>query len=183
MTILALAASHRKESINRKLINLIARVMNEAGTLPDVVEYGEFDAPIYDDELFVEGELPSSVQCFISRLSAAKALVIASPEYNWSFPGSLKNLIDWSSVHKPNPFMRKPVLLVAASPSLRGGAQGLVQLTTPLAALGAFVYPRLFTLSRAESLFAEDGSFKDAKLAIELQVIVQDFLVFAQKIM
>lgn len=182
MSVLALAASHRRDSINRKLVNLVAGFVDEAGTGADVAEYGEFDAPIYDDELFVEGAFPAPVQHFIARLKAADALVIASPEYNWSFPGSLKNLIDWASVHKPNPFRDKPVLLVSASPSLRGGAQGLVQLTTPLSALGAFVYPRLFTLSRAEDAFAENGSFKEAKLDNELRLIVKDFLIFAQNL-
>lgn len=179
MNVLVFAASHRKESINRKLARCAAQSVVEAGGKVDFTEYGEFDSPLYDDEMFDAAAIPSPVQHFTGKLEMADAVIIASPEYNWSFPGSLKNLIDWASVKNPTPFAGKAVLLLSASPSLRGGAQGLVHLRTPLSALGAFVYPRLFTLSRAHSAFAVDGRLLDEKLRSELGQLARQFCAYA----
>jgi NAD(P)H-dependent FMN reductase len=176
MNFLVFAASHRKESINRKLAYFAAGMAKGQGIKVDFAEYTEFDMPAYDDETYRENAaLPDAVHDFVMRLKKADGIVIACPEYNWSFPGSLKNIIDWASAVTPNPFAGKTALLLSASPSLRGGAQGLVHLKVPLQALGVFVFPRLFTLSRADEAFAADGALKDANLAAELLQIVTHF--------
>lgn len=181
MRILAFAASHRRESINRRLAALAATHANAAGADIDFAEYETFDAPLYDDELFTAGEkFPAPVADFISRVKAAKAILLASPEYNWSFPGSLKNLIDWASVENPNPFAGKALLLMSASPSLRGGAQGLVQLSLPFSALGAFVYPKFIALARARDIWSNEGDVNDEKLRNEIRNTVASFVDFAK---
>lgn len=180
MKLFSLAASHRRESINRKLVRVASDCSLALGAEVEIADYGDFDAPLYDDEMF-DGSLPIPVQRFCDVLYKADGIILASPEYNWSFPGSLKNLIDWASVAKPNPFMTKGVLLISASPSLRGGAQGLVQLQPPLAALGAFVYPRLYTLSRANSLFDENG-LTDKRLHSELKDLVSGFMEYLKSL-
>ncbi len=177
MKLFAFAASHRKESINRKLARAAADMAEVQGATVTFAEYGEFDSPIYDDELFDENSIPESVNRFIEKLNGAKGIILASPEYNWSFPGSLKNLIDWVSVKNPNPLNGKSVLLLSASPSLRGGAEGLVQLRTPLSALGAFVYPKMFYLARAEALL-KDNSISDERVRGDLQKLTQNFVNF-----
>ena len=177
MNFLVFAASYRKESINRKLASFAAGIAKGlAGVKVDFAEYTEFDMPAYDDETYNEEALPASVHDFVKRLKAADGLIIASPEYNWSFPGSLKNIIDWASAVTPNPFAGKTALLLSASPSLRGGAQGLIHLKVPLQALGVFVFPRLFTLSRADEAFGGESVLKDANLAAELLQIVTHFI-------
>jgi NAD(P)H-dependent FMN reductase len=176
MKLLVFAASHRKESINRKLARLASDVAKEHGAEIDFVEYSAFDMPAYDDETYDDQALPPAVRKFVAHLRAADGLIIASPEYNWSFPGSLKNIIDWASATTPNPFAGKTALLLSASPSLRGGAQGLIHLKVPLQALGVFVFPRLFTLSRADEALNGDGSLKDPKLTAELLQIITHFM-------
>ncbi len=175
MKLFAFAASHRKDSVNRKLVNIAVHMAKEQEAHIDVVEYGAFDAPIYDDETYADHVLPASAQKFVNHLQEAQGIIIASPEYNWSFPGSLKNIIDWASVVSPNPFAGKTALLLSASPSLRGGAQGLIQLRVPLEHLGMFVFPRIFALSRAETAMNGDGAFNDAKLTGELTQLVTEF--------
>jgi NAD(P)H-dependent FMN reductase len=59
------------------------------------------------------------------RLGQADAFVISSPEYNFSMPGALKNVIDWVSRYGPQPFKGKHCLLMSASPSMAGGNRGL----------------------------------------------------------
>jgi chromate reductase len=180
MRLFVFAASHRKESINRKLAKLAANMGELQGAIIDFAEYGSFDMPIYDDEMFDAKKLPDPAKRFITHLKEADGLIIASPEYNWSFPGSLKNIIDWASVLEPNPFAGKTTLLLSASPSLRGGAQGLVHLKEPLIHLGIYMFPRLFTLSRAEEAFNEQDELKDTKITTELSQVVAGFLAMTE---
>jgi len=176
--LLVFAASHRKASVNRKLAKLAADLAARQGAKIDFCEYASLDMPLYDDETYHDQPMPEAAKLFVSKLAAVNGIIIASPEYNWSFPGSLKNIIDWASTATPNPLFGKTVLLLSASPSLRGGAQGLIHLKVPLQALGAFVFPRLFTLSRALEMF--DGhALKDAKLNDELVALVSDFIKMA----
>ena len=179
MKLFSFAASHRKDSINRKLVRVAADIAEAQGATVEFAEYADFDAPIYDDDLFDGKAFPDSVSRFIEHIRQANGIILASPEYNWSFPGSLKNLIDWLSVKKPNPLHGKAVLLLSASPSLRGGAQGLVQLTVPLSALGVHVYPKMFTLAEAGALL-EDNIVKDSALNAELKQLTENFIRFTR---
>jgi len=176
MKLLVFAASHRKHSINRKLAALAGRLAEAKGAVIDFPEYGDFDMPMYDDETFDAQALPAAVARFVACLSQADGIIISSPEYNWSYPGSLKNIIDWASVVTPNPFSGKAALLLSASPSLRGGLQGLLHLNVPLSHLGVFVFPRVFALSRAAEAFGNGEELKDAKLAQELDQLVAHFM-------
>src|SRR5918996_6197007 len=83
--------------------------------------------------------------------------MIASPEYNASMPGVLKNLIDWTSRIRPQPFNGKQGFLLSASPSMAGGNRGLWSLRIPLEHLGARVYPDMFSLAQAHQAFDADG--------------------------
>lgn len=174
--ILAFAASHRASSVNRRLARYAGDLAGQAGAEIDFAEYREFDLPIFDADRWETGDLPPAALHFAGRLSAADGWLLASPEYNWSFPGSLKNLIDWASVLQPLPFVGKTALLLSASPSLRGGMQGLLHLKLPLEHLGMFVYPQFFPLARAEDAFGGQNHIGDEKLARELEDLVARFL-------
>jgi len=182
MKLLVFAASHRKQSINRKLAALAAGFAEQEGASVDFPEYGDFDMPIYDDELFDPNALPEAAVRFVAMLRNAAGIIISSPEYNWSFPGSLKNIIDWASVAATNPFAGRTALLLSASPSMRGGAQGLVQLKEPLQHLGAFIYPHIFTLGRAADVFGDGEGFKDMRLREELHQLVGGFVTATKRL-
>src|SRR5205085_4260862 len=98
--------------------------------------------------------MPAGATELQRRLVAADAFIIASPEYNASMPGILKNLIDWTSRFRPQPFDGRQGLLMSASPSLAGGNRGLWALRVPLEHLGARIYPDMFSLSMAHKAFA-----------------------------
>jgi NAD(P)H-dependent FMN reductase len=183
MKLLAFAASHRKESTNRKLVRFAADMAVQQGASVEFVEYGALDMPIYDQETYKAHALPEALNTFVAHLRRVDGMLIASPEYNWSYPGSLKNIIDWASVVAPNPFAGKTLLLLSASPSLRGGAQGLIHLKVPFEALGAFPFPRIFTLARAEEMFNGGHTLEDARLKAELAQLVTDFLAMTNRLM
>jgi NAD(P)H-dependent FMN reductase len=117
----------------------------------------DFDCQSYDQEVEIEDGIPAGAQALCQRLRAADAFVIASPEYNASMPGLLKNLIDWTSRFRPQPFNGKQGFLMSASPSMAGGNRGLWSLRIPLEHLGSRVYPDMFSLAQAHEAFAETG--------------------------
>ena len=117
MKLLAFAASLRRESYNRKLILLAVELAREAGVEVDLAEFREFDMPLYNADLQVSG-FPKGTAEMAQRVQRADGMMIASPEYNYSMPGTLKNAIDWVSRMKPMPLRGKHGLLLAASTSL-----------------------------------------------------------------
>ena len=111
-----------------------------------------------------EEGIPAGAGRLRERLLAADGFVIASPEYNASMPGVLKNVIDWASRFRPQPFNKKQGLLMSASPSMSGGNRGLWALRVPLEHLGARLYPDMFSLAQAHQAFDARGRIADAKL-------------------
>ena len=78
MKLLAFAASHRKDSYNRKLAKLAATHMESQGAAVDFAEYAEFDMPVYNDEV-ATGGVPNVAQCFAKRASTCDGIIICSP--------------------------------------------------------------------------------------------------------
>lgn len=180
MKILAFAASLRKGSFNRKLIAQAVEILKSLpGNEVDHADYREFEMPIYDGDLEESSGIPSGGQELIQRVRAADAVVISTPEYNGSIPGTLKNAIDWASRDEENPFDGKPILLIGASPGGFGAVRGLWHTRVPFEAMGAFVYPEMFGLPRAHQAFDENGNFVDAKNKARLQELIEPYLLFA----
>jgi len=102
--------------------------------------------------------------------------VLASPEYNAAMPGVVKNVIDWVSRLRPQPFNEKQTLLVSASPSMVGGNRGLWSLRVPLEHLGARVSPDMFSLAQAHKQLGPDGRLVDATLGERFARTLGSFL-------
>lgn len=143
--LLALAASYRPQSLNRHLLSLMEPLAIAAGAQVTHLDYAELDAPIYRAD---GAALPPGALKFAEALLSHHGILLASPEYNWSIPGGLKNLIDWMSVDPRNPLQGKTALLVCASPSGRGGISGLQQLRVPLEVLGTWIYPNMIGIGQ-----------------------------------
>jgi NAD(P)H-dependent FMN reductase len=145
----------------------------KAGAQVTVMDYAQCDAPLYRNE--AGQAFPEGAKRLSDALKAHDGILLASPEYNWSISGALKNLIDWLSVDKSAPLKGKHALLLCASPSSRGGILGLNQLSLPLAHLGVYVYPHLIAIGEAETQLTADGiaNSKDKKF---LSTCVTDFV-------
>ncbi|MGH7676815.1 MAG: NADPH-dependent FMN reductase, partial [Gemmatimonadaceae bacterium] len=162
--VLVFDASLSSKSLNERLASLAATVAEQKGGIVDRAHMEDFTCSSYDLDDEESGLMPEGAQRLKDRLLANDAFIIASPEYNASMPGVLKNTIDWVSRFRPQPFTRKQGLLMSASPSMAGGNRGLWALRVPLEHLGARVYPDMFSLAQAHQAFAENGTIKDAKL-------------------
>lgn len=179
LNVLVFAAVLRKESLNQKLAALAARAARDSGAHVDVASMREFDVPLYDGDIEATQGMPAGAKSLRDRLLASDAFIISSPEYNASMPGTIKNLIDWTSRFRPQPFDGKHGLLMSASPSLAGGNRGLLALRIPLEHLGARVFPDMFSLAMAHRAFNGDG-IADAALRARFEKNVQAFLSLAE---
>jgi NAD(P)H-dependent FMN reductase len=179
LRVLVFAASLRKESLNARLAELAARAAEEAGAIVDRATLRDFEAPSYDGDAEAVGRVPDGIHEFRRRLQANDAFIVSAPEYNGSMSGALKNVIDWTSRFRPQPFDERHGLLLSASPSMAGGNRGLWALRVPFEHLGARIFPDMFSLAAAHKAFA-DGRIADERLRGRFQANVQAFLSLAE---
>lgn len=182
MNILAFAASLREASLNKKLLRLAVEVARDAGATVDVADFSEFTMPLFNGDVEANSGMPAGAQELIRRLNAADGMMLVSPEYNFSVPGTIKNAIDWISRAKPNPLRGKHGLLLSASTSLVGGIRGLWHLRVPLEGLGMIVMPDMFALAAAHQAFDDEDRLKDPALAERLRAMVAGYLDVAARL-
>lgn len=181
--ILLFSASMRKDSLNTKLAALAKGILERNGAEVHFADIADFDCPSYNGDSEAQTGIPEGAQALNDLLGSSDAFIIASPEYNGSMPGMLKNIIDWVSRFRPQPFNEKQALLMSASPSMAGGNKSLWSLRIPLEHLGARVYPNMFSLATAHKAFAPDGKLADETLEgrFENNLVAFLNLVEAQK--
>jgi NAD(P)H-dependent FMN reductase len=179
LRVLVFAASLRAESLNGKLARLAARQAEAYGATVDLASMRDFDTPSYDGDVEASAGIPAGAQELKRRLAECDAFIIASPEYNGSMPGLLKNTIDWTSRFRPQPFDSRHGLLLSASPSMAGGNRGLWSLRVPFEHLGSRIFPDMFSLSMAHKAFAEERLADDA-LQQRFEKTVHAFLELAE---
>ena len=170
MRVLAIAGSLRRDSYNRRLLESAARAS------PEDVAFdrwsGIADLPAYNEDLDGPNPPPAAVG-LRTAIQTADALLFATPEYNSSVPGALKNLLDWASrPYATNVLRQKPVAVVGASAGLFGAVWAQAELRQVLRACGARVLDRQLPVGRAFEAFAADGSLADPTLADALAEIV-----------
>ncbi|HMD89662.1 MAG TPA: NAD(P)H-dependent oxidoreductase [Anaerolineaceae bacterium] len=173
---LVFSASLRTASLNSQLARLAAKIIEQHGGIVDLAEMADFDVPSYDQDTQDADGYPPGAEVFHRRLEANDAFVIASPEYNNSMPGLLKNAIDWESRYRPQPFNERHGLLLSASPSMVGGNRGLWALRQPLEHLGARIFPDMFSLAQAHKAFNPAGDIADPQLGKRLDLTIKAFM-------
>jgi NAD(P)H-dependent FMN reductase len=179
LKVLVFGAALRADSLNSKLAALAARIAEQSGATVDHASMRDFDVPSYDGDAEAAEGIPNGAEELRRRLVESDAFIVASPEYNGSMPGMLKNLIDWTSRFRPQPFDGKHGLLSSASPSMVGGNRGLWALRIPLEHLGARIYPDMFSLAQAHKALVE-GDIADSALRARFETNLQAFLSLAE---
>jgi chromate reductase, NAD(P)H dehydrogenase (quinone) len=176
LRILLIAASTRHDSLNMKLAAQAAKVITANGAIADLKTIAEFDCASFSQDHEQKEGIPIGATRLKDRILANDAFLIASPEYNASMPGHLKNVIDWVSRFRPQPFNERHALLMSASPSMAGGNRGLWSLRIPLEHLGTRVYPDMFSLAAAHQAFNAQNEFSNEVLAKRFEVTLHAFL-------
>src|SRR6266540_3565650 len=167
MKILGISGSLRRDSWNRKLL-LTAGELLPSGVELELYE-GLKEVPPYDEDDDVQ-PAPAAVAQLRQAIAGADAVLIATPEYNSSIPGQLKNAVDWAS--RPiatNVLRNKPVAVIGASTGAFGAVWSQAELRKVLAATGARVVEGEVAVGHAPERFDEDGSLVDDQLREQLQ--------------
>lgn len=164
--ILAFAGSTREASCHKKLVKIAAAGAREAGAEVTYIDLRDFPLPLYDGDLEAAEGIPDNARKLKELMLAHQGLLIASPEYNSSISGVLKNVIDWiSRPEQGEPFLAvfvdKVAAIMSASPGGLGGIRGLVHLRSILENIKVLVLPDQISISQVFQAFNEDGTLND----------------------
>jgi len=170
MRVLGISGSLRRDSYNSGLLRAAA------GLLPSGVELEVFDGlkgiPPYDADDDVS-PAPAPVAALREAIESADAVLIATPEYNASIPGVLKNALDWASrPHATNPLRGKPAAVVGASTGMFGAVWAQADTRKVLSTIGARVLEHELPVPEGDERFDADGTLRDLEVEEQLGEIV-----------
>ncbi len=181
MRILAISGSLRAGSYNTLLLRA-AEQQAPAGV--EIDHYGDLaEVPAFHGDRSHPGPVPAEVRDLQQRIASADAVLIATPEYNGSIPGQLKNALDWASTPFPdNALKGKPVAVIGASTGGYGGMWAQADLKKVLGVTGARVVNADMAVARAHEQFDDGGRLADgqrARLAKVLDELVGESAAIA----
>lgn len=158
VNVLGFSGSLRRDSYNTAALRAAAELLPPGMTLQT---FDLSPIPLYNEDVRAQG-FPEPVQAFRDRLAAADAVLIVTPEYNYSMPGVMKNAIDWASRPPNQPFDGKPVAMMGASPSLLGTGRAQYHLRQSLVFLNALPLNRPeVMIGRANTKIDDQGRLTD----------------------
>jgi chromate reductase len=178
MRLLAVSGSLRRDSHNSRLLRAAAQ------QLPPGVELELYEGlkqiPPFDED--DEAAPAPEVLEWRAAIEAADAVLFATPEYNSSIPGQLKNAVDWASRPKAQAALRnKPVAVIGASMSMFGALWAQAELRKVLSASGARVLDNELAVATAHEAFDGEDQLIEAELGDALRSVVEDLADAAQR--
>lgn len=181
MNIVTICGSLRKGSYNRMVMNVLPSVAPAGMKLKELGGIDKF--PLYNADLHADGKFPEVVTNFADQIRAADAVIVNSPEYNYTIPGALKNAIDWVSRLKDQPFKDKAVAIQSASQGPLGGARMQYHMRQMFVFLGSFVFntPEIF-VGTAQNRFNDKGELTDAATKEFLGKQLEGFAKFVERV-
>jgi chromate reductase, NAD(P)H dehydrogenase (quinone) len=167
LDVLVICGSLRRGSYNAALARTLPALAPPGLALRSAPSFEKF--PIYNFDLPNSAGFPAEVNAWADAIRAADALIIVSPEYNWSIPGGLKNAIDWVSRMKEQPFKDKPVALQSAAPGILGGSRSQYHLRQSLTSVDVILFgrPEVIIANAAQKFEEKTLALKD-QTAIDL---------------
>jgi chromate reductase len=177
--VLGFAGSLRKDSYNKMLLNTAVELK------PDNVELEIFDLegiPLFNQDQ--EEQPPKRVKEFKEKIRAADALLIVTPEYNYSVPGVLKNAIDWASrPYGDNVFDEKPVAVMSASEGMLGGARAQYHLRQTLISLNMHPLNRPEVIvSQIDEKIDANGKVVDEKTRKKIGKVLEALVAWTERV-
>jgi chromate reductase len=137
---LVICGSLRKGSYNAALTRALPGLAPPGLKLRSAPSFERI--PIYNFDIQNSTGFPAEVNTWADAIRSADAVIIVSPEYNWSIPGGLKNAIDWVSRMKDQPFKDKPVVLQSCAGGILGGSRMQYHLRMSLMSIDAVLFGR-----------------------------------------
>jgi chromate reductase, NAD(P)H dehydrogenase (quinone) len=140
LDVLVICGSLREGSYNAALARTLPSLAPAGLSLRPAPSYEKF--PFYNADIQNSTGFPAEVNAWADAIRGADALIIVSPEYNWSIPGALKNAIDWVSRMKEQPFKDKPVVLQSCAGGILGGSRMQYHLRMSLTSVDVVLFGR-----------------------------------------
>ena len=177
--ILGFAGSLRQNSYNKALLRVAVQLAPK-NTIIETFDLEEI--PLFNQDL--ETMPPQKVKEFKAKIKEADAILIATPEYNYSIPGVLKNAIDWASrPYSDNAFNEKPVAIMGASTGMLGTARAQYHLRQSLVFLNTHPVnrPEVF-VQYAPEKFDENGKLKDEKTQQQVTKLLENLVSWTMRL-
>jgi len=177
MRILGLSGSLRRDSHNTRLLQGIRALLPSGVELELFTELSAIPPYSEDDE---QSGVPSAVAALKAAIAEADAVLVATPEYNASLPGQLKNALDW--VSRPiatTPLRGKPAAVVGASTGLFGAVWAQAEARKVLSTIGARVVDRELPVAQADESLGQDGLPRDREAIESLSATLAELLELA----
>ena len=177
-TVAVMIGSLRKESINRKYTKALEKL---AGDRLQFHELHIGDLPHYNEDLW--DDMPEAVARFKDRLNNSDAVLAITPEYNRSYPGVIKNALDWATrPYGQNSWSGKPAAVTGTSPGAIGAAMAQARLKADMLAIGMVMmsHPEAYIQWKPEA-YGIDGTITDESTAKFLGGFVDAFVAWIHK--
>lgn len=180
LNVLTICGSARADSYNAALVRTLPRLA--PGEMLFTMAPPVINLPHYDFDLQQVSGPPAAAMELAGAIRDSDAVIIVSPEYNYSVPGLLKNALDWISRVPKQPLINKPVLIQSVSNGALGGARMQYHLRQVLVALDARVFSKPEVMvALAASKFDEAGNLIDDATRTLIRTQLSAFLAFAKE--
>jgi chromate reductase, NAD(P)H dehydrogenase (quinone) len=175
MKVLGISGSLRADSHNTRLLRAAATLLPPGAELE--LWQGLKTVPPYDADDDSGAPRPWALRSLDGAIRQADGVLFATPEYNHSIPGQLKNALDWlSRPLSTSPLRNKPVAVIGASTGLFGAIWAQAELRKVLGAIGARVIDRELPVGLADDAFTETGALEDADAELALADLLAEML-------
>jgi chromate reductase, NAD(P)H dehydrogenase (quinone) len=180
VVVLGISGSLRRGSHNTALLRAAAELLPPPATLE--IFDGLKEVPPYDADDDGVGA-PAAARELREAVAAADAILIATPEYNHSIPGQLKNALDWISRPAGGSVARgKPVAVVGASTGMFGAVWAQAEVRKVMGAVGSRVLDRELPVAKADHAFTEDGRLADLELHQQLEETLAELVSLTEQV-
>jgi chromate reductase len=180
LRVVTIPGSLRAGSFNRKLLKLAEQYFPSDVEL-DRIDLKDFPLPPYDRDIQDQG-MPAIAEALKERIRSAQGVIVCAPEYNWGVSGMWKNVYDWTSRGKNQPWAGKVVGMMGASDGPWGTQRATQQYRQMYACLGAIVLPQSLNLPYAQKVWDDAGNLLDETLAGRVEKFVGQFLALFRQI-
>jgi chromate reductase len=180
MRVIAISGSLRRDSHNTALLRTAAELLPPSAEL-EIFDGLKLVEPYDQDD--DTGRGPDGARRLREAIESADAVLIASPEYNSSIPGVLKNALDWASrPHGQNALWGKPAAVVGASTGMFGAVWAQAETRKVLSASGARVIETDLPIGHADQAISDDGRLTDIELRERYVEILDELIALAEQV-